>query len=235
VQADNRYESAMMQELYGKVKSGNIDSNIYVKAQERYKSMAGKLIIRGLTERFDYSVLDLQDAITDVKRRHNFTPDCIIVDYGDLLAGRDKKGYKSETEKQKAAFRDLKVLASRGYAIWTASQAQRPKEGAEVKEELLRARNIADCYEKVRVADFLGSLNQTLEERQEKVMRIYAELYRDNAADEAQAVHADFSKMTIEEVVGIGTPTPQPTATSAFGYGNLQEPVQSDYSDVVPF
>jgi hypothetical protein len=88
-------------------------------------------------------------------------------------------------------------LANRGYAVWSASQAQRPEKGAENDAHWLHARQIADCYEKVRVADFLGSLNITNEERIAKVMRLYAELYRDNEADKGWVVRCDFSTMTI--------------------------------------
>jgi hypothetical protein len=221
---ENRYDAAFMDEFYSKVKTGDVDDKKYTEAWRQYQILKGKLLIRGFTDRFDYSILDIEEALRDAKRRHNFQPDMLVVDYGDLLGGRDtKRGYKSETEKQKSAFRDLKVLSSRGYALWTASQAQRPKEGAEEKAEWLYSRSIADCYEKVRVADFLGSLNQTHAEREANTMRLFAELYRENEAGKKKAIEANFATMSMREVPGLVSPSwtegdDQEAESPALGY-----------------
>lgn len=195
-QVENRYDAAFMEEFYAKVKRGDVDAERYQRALRAYQQMKGLLVVQGFTEEWDYSVVDIHNALKSLKRGFNWEPDLLIVDYGDLLRGPEKH-YKSDYERQKAAFRGLKSLANRDYAVWTASQAERPKEKSEDVEHLLRARQIADCYEKVRVADFLGSLNQTNAEKRGNVMRLYAEMYRDNAADQSQVVQADLSRMLI--------------------------------------
>lgn len=197
-QVEDRYEAAWTGELYRTVRDGGLGSEAYRRAYQEYQMYRGKLYIKGFTEEWNYSVVDIHSTLKDLKRTHSWEPDLIIVDYGDLLNGRQNR-YNSEREKQKDAFRDLKSLANRGYAVWTASQAQRPEEGKETQAHWIWARNIADCYEKVRVADFLGSLNACVEERKDNVLRILAELYRDNQADVRFGVRCDLSRMMIRE------------------------------------
>jgi hypothetical protein len=194
-QVEDRYESGFTEELYRTIRTEGLTSAKYQEAYQSYQLMRGCLYIRGFTEEWNYTCADVHESIKDLKKMHGWVPDLVIVDYGDLLNGRGT--YANDRENQKAAFRDLKSLANRGYAVWSASQAQRPKEGAENNADWLYARQIADCYEKVRVADFLGSLNITNAERTAKVMRLYAELYRDNEADKGWVVSCDFAKMTI--------------------------------------
>jgi len=195
-QVVDRYEAGFTGELYRTIREHGLSSEAYRKAYEEYQYYGDRLYVRGFTDRWDYSVVDIHDALKELKRRHGWIPDLVIVDYGDLLTGRDKH-YQGETEKQKAAWRDLKSLANRGYAVWSAAQARRPEKGAEDRPHWLYSREIADCYEKVRVCDFLGSLNATNIEKSQRVMRLLAELYRDNAANVMRVVRADFDRMVI--------------------------------------
>jgi len=221
-QVEDRYETAWTGELYRSVRDGGLGSEAYRRAYQEYQMCRGKLYIKGFTEEWNYSVADIHTTLKDLKRTHNWAPDMIVVDYGDLLHGRQAR-YNSEREKQKDAFRDLKSLANRGYAVWTASQAQRPEEGQETKAHWLWSRSIADCYEKVRVADFLGSLNACLEEREANVLRVLAELYRDNQANVRFCVHCDLSRMTIREDPSVTSRTmPDLYSDQQFGVQRVQ-------------
>lgn len=217
-QVENRYDAAFMDEFYNKVKRGACDAEKFHAAQREYELLKGRLVICGFTDRWDYNVADIDEKLKLLRRSSGFVPKLVIVDYGDLLGGRERH-YRNEYEKQRAAFRDLKSLANKGYAVWTASQAQRPEKGAEEKPHELKARQISEAYEKVRVADFLGSLNQTLDEKKGCSMRLYAELYRDNAADQTLTVHADMAKMTIEQHANVRSiSAPDAPQTPALGY-----------------
>lgn len=223
-----RYDTIFAQEPYHLVRSSNISNETYQRMRYEYQMFTRRLILRGFTERWDYTVADVFEEIRELKRLYNWVPDLVIVDYVDLLRGRGK--FHTETEHQTAACRDLKSLANKGYAVWTASQPQRPKDDIEVKEEILMSRKIADAYAKIRVADYIGSLNQTKAERDAKQMRVFAELYRDNAAGRLIHVLADFSCMTIKdlrEATGAVLPTPV-HAPVQLGYvaGAGQKPVQ---------
>lgn len=197
-QVANRYDTIFAQESYHAVRAGGISSERFQALQYEYQMYSRKLVLRGFTERWDYTVQDISEEMRELKRLYGWEPDLIIVDYLDLLRGRG--AFRTETQHQTAASRDLKTLANRGYAVWTACQPQRPKVDPDLKEELLSSLNIADAYAKIRVADFIGSLNQTKEERDALQMRLWAELYRDNAAGQVIHVHANFDHMTISGI-----------------------------------
>jgi len=222
-QVATRYDASFSEELYRNIKYGDMDAQKYQLLQSEYKMLQRKMVVKPFLDRWDYSVVDIHQELKELEREHQWRPDLIIVDYGDLLTGRDVKGYPNETAKQRAAWRDLKSLANRGYVVWTASQAQRPNEDAEVKPHLIRARQVADCYDKVRVADFLGSLNQTVAEQQAKVMRVFAELYRDGAPPaQPLLVRADMSRMLIKAESGLTSPSIEALAQQ----GMARKPVQ---------
>ncbi|MBN2260700.1 MAG: hypothetical protein JW702_09150 [Clostridiales bacterium] len=194
----NRYDTIFAQLDYQLVKYGQMDETTFQRLHYEYRMYQRKLVIRAFTERWDYTIEDIYKELKELERLHNWKPDLLIIDYGDLLKGRGK--YSTETENQRAAFRDIKMLANRGYAIWTATQGQRPTKDLDTDATVLSSRNIADCYDKVRSGDFIGSINQTREERERKRARLYAELYRDNEAGSVIPIYADFKKMTMHSL-----------------------------------
>lgn len=202
---ENRYDSCFAEEMYNHVKRGDMDVQKFEAVRRQYEMMRDLLVVEGFTERWDYTVQDISNALKDLRINYGWVPDLIIIDYGDLLNGRHQP-YRDRLANEIDAFRDIKSLANRGYGIWTASQAQRPKEGTHQKTDLLMTRQIAGVYEKVRICDFLGTLNQNMEERRHKVMRLYAEIYRDNAAGLDLTVRSDLAVMRIEQVAGLVNP-----------------------------
>lgn len=214
---ENRYDTVFAKEAYNLVRTGRFNGDTYRRMEYDYQMYKRRLVVRGFTERWDYSVVDIHEELRELKRLYDWEPALIVVDYGDLLRARVKTD--SETESQRAAFRDLKSLANRGYALWTASQAQRPKNDIDSDPHVLYSRKIADCYDKVRVADFIGSINQTKEERAANQMRLFAELYRDNEAGKIISVKSDFSRMLITVVRDPGESVlPVPVPATALGY-----------------
>jgi len=216
-QVEARYDTVFAQESYQRVRSSDFSSReTFERMQFDYRMYSRKLVVRGFTDEWNYTCQNIWDEMKELKRLYNWKPELLVVDYGDLLRGRGE--FRSETEHQTAAFRDLKSLANRGYAVWTASQAQRPKKDVDMDEELLQSRKIADAYAKVRVADFLGTLNQTREERVNHQMRILAEMYRDNEAGRVILVKADFDKMTISAIRDGSGVLPSPVTNIPLGY-----------------
>lgn len=202
---ENRYDSSFAGEMYNRVKRGDMDVQKFEMVRRQYEMMRDLLVVEGFTDRWDYTVEDISNSLKDLRTNYGWVPDLVIIDYGDLLNGRHRP-YRDRLANETDAFRDIKSLANRGYAIWTASQAQRPKENAHQKSDLLMTRQIAGVYDKVRICDFLGTLNQTHEERRAGVMRLYAEMYRDNAADKDLTVKSDLAVMRIEQQAGLVNP-----------------------------
>jgi replicative DNA helicase len=211
-QVENRYDTCWMEEFYAKVKRNDVDLETYEKTRRDFAMMRGLMVVEGFTDQWDYNAGHIESALQDLWQTRAWKPDLIVVDYGDLLNAR--RATRGDYENQRLAFRDLKSLANRGYAVWTASAAQRPKEGDDVREHLIKSRMIADCYDKVRVADYLGSLNQTLDERRAGVMRLHAEMYRDNAAEQTLVVKADPAKMRIKQDPTVVSPSSPTTPTT---------------------
>jgi replicative DNA helicase len=199
---EDRYDTLLSGEQYATVRKSDMTPERYASTFAQYRRLKGLCVVQDYTASWDCNVTHIQADLQDLERNHGWKPDLIIVDYLDLLKGR-KPNYKSETESQKDAAQDLKKLANQGCAVWTASQVQRPRdaEDAQNAQGILYSSQIADCYAKVRIADFVGSINQTAQERAQKVMRLYAELYRDGPANLLMHVNADFATMTF----GVGT------------------------------
>ena len=235
---ENRYDSGLTGELYSNIKVGEMNARAYQLAMQEYEWMRGMLVVRGFVDQWDVNVLHIDEELKDLKRSRGFVPKGIIIDYADLMTGREKRFYKNKTESQSAAYRDVKRLAGHGpgYAIWTASQAQRPKKEDQDKAQLLTSSNVADAYEKVRACDFWGSLNQTSAEKSEalvkelghQVARVYAEMYRDNAANQMVVMAYDPERMRIWPRTGLQSPS-DPGATSepslTGGNGNGRPPM----------
>jgi hypothetical protein len=213
---ENRYDASFMDEFYNRVKRGDIDSQKYEAARRQYELMRTLLVVEGFTDRWDYTIQDIDHALRELRVAHGWVPDLIIIDYGDLLNGR-RTNYRSRLESETDAFRDIKSLANRGYALWTASQAQRPEKGAEQKADLLQTRQIAGVYDKIRICDFLGTLNQSIAEKQSGLMRLYAEMYRDNAAGQDLLVAANMAKMIIKQQDGLVAPDIEGIKDSGLG------------------
>lgn len=226
----DRYDTIFTAEAYSAVKRGDIDAAKYARAVQELAALKRCMVVRDFTDGWDANATHLDDELKTLRQVYGWEPDLIVVDYVDLLRGRGRD-YASATAEQKDAAQDLKTLANRGYAVWTASQVQRPKSpDFETVPHLLYSRDIADAYAKVRIADFIGSINQTLQEREQQTMRLFAELYRDGEAHRVIEVRTDFSHMTITGRPGdrgqpVSTPAPDASVSKEvpFGYGNLRQ------------
>ena len=172
---EDRYDSWFSQELYFNVRKGDINPALFKEMQAEYAQLRKLMVIRTLNE-WDVNILHIDAELKELKAMgHNAK--FIIVDYADLMRSRNQAG--SETEHQTNAMKDLKRLANRGLCIWSGCQGQRPKEGSDEKEWILKSHKIADAYAKIRIADGYGSVNNTREERERQVSRYFFEDWRD--------------------------------------------------------
>ena len=199
-QTENRYDTRFSEELYSTIKRGAIDAGAYGRLQAEYEALTRLLVVRAFTQHWEYTALNIEQEIKEL-RSYGWKPDIVIVDYGDLLRSRGKAD--SELAHQKAGFQDLHRIAEREeVALWTASQAQRPKGTSDEMEHLIKARDIADAYAKIRLCDFIGSINQTNQERQDHRIRLFANEYRDNEAFATIPCYSNFSRMIFAAPLG---------------------------------
>lgn len=150
------------------------------------------LFVVPFNKHWEYTTTDIETKCKELDRR-GFTPSLCVIDYADLLQPREK--VRDERLNQRSVYRELKRLAlMRKMAVWTASQAQRPKDMPS-KEGILRGADISETFEKVRIADFLCSLNQTPREKEMGIMRLHADIYRNSPADKTVRLITDFERM----------------------------------------
>lgn len=212
---EDRYESRFADTMYKQVKTGDISGAAMAAMQREYRRMKELLVLRGFGDReaWQASYQDLLAEIRELRTSHGWVPDLIIVDYGDLMGAPGDNEYA----KQKVAFRQLKALSERiehrghrGYAVCSPSQAQRPRDGADEREHVLRPRDIADCYEKVRVADAIISLNRTNQEKEDNLARVHLGKYRDAEDGLTVRVETDYGRGAFS-TLKVGTAPPPKT------------------------
>ena len=201
----NRYDTFFAREAYHKVKFGTLDNAAHQRARHEYDQLKEKIVVIPLLEEWDYTILHIEAELRHLKRTRGWVPDLIIIDYGDLVSGRQRP-YQAPWMSERDAFRDMKLLANRGFAVWSASQARRPDtKNFDVSAQCIKTSQIAGGIEKVRVADFIGSINATVEEKTQGLARLWAEMYRDNAAGKEIQVMTDINQMRF---VGIDAKQP---------------------------
>jgi replicative DNA helicase len=203
-QISNRYDAYFSDNLYKKVKAGEIDPQSFRVMQDEYRRLRNLLVIRTMND-WDVNVLMVKAEIEEL-RAHGFKPEMLIVDYVDLLRSRYR--VESETQHQVAASRDLKRFINQtGMKCWTAWQAQRPKPNAHTKQHVLSSGNVADAYAKVRIVDSYGSLNATDDEMKAGEMRVFWEGHRDAPVNKTWLIANDLSRMKM--ITNIITDDPQ--------------------------
>jgi len=187
-----RYESRLTGIPYSRLEKDEISHEESDRIGDIRRKYAGRLEMIPMNKHWNYTVLDVESKLKELQRAGKM-PDLVVVDYGDLL--KSSTPMKEKRHEQTEVFRDLKRLAVMyKVAIWTASQAKRPENEPE-KEYLLRAKDIAENFEKVRIADLICTLNQTPKERGEGVLRLHVDVYRSNDHDRTIRMICDFSRM----------------------------------------
>lgn len=202
-----RYQARLSMIDYNKLESDSITKEEAWRLKRISEKHKDNLMLIPFNQHWNYTVMDVEAKIRELERQGN-KPDLVIIDYADLLRHHEKS--KEKRFEQTEVYRDLKRVAMmRNVAIWTASQARRPEEGPE-KEYLLRAKDISESYEKVRIADFIATLNQTPKEKEYGIVRLHADIYRSNDTDKTIKLVTDFGKsMLYSPKYGIIESTPE--------------------------
>lgn len=191
-QALNRYLTRLSGIPYDRIVKDeltNEEARKIEKILERYKD---HLDLIPFNQHWGYTVLDVEAKLKELKAAGR-DPDLIVLDYADLLKANTTQ--KEKRHEQTEVYRDLKRLAVMyKKPIWTASQATRPKDEPE-NEYLLRAKDISESYEKVRIADLVVTLNQTPREKENGLLRLHLDIYRSNDFDVTLKLITNYEKM----------------------------------------
>jgi replicative DNA helicase len=187
-----RYLSRLSNIPYYRLEKDEISTEEAKYIDRLMKRYISRLDLIPFNQRWNYTVVDIESKLKELEHAGR-KPDLVVIDYADLLKSATQQ--KEIRHEQTAVYRDLKTLAvMKQYAIWTASQAQRPSKDAD-ETYLLRAKDISESYEKVRIADLVATLNQTPEERKNGILRFHLDIYRSNDTDNTIRLLTDFERM----------------------------------------
>lgn len=205
-----RYDALFANAHYKQVRTGNLTAEQVGRLYEEYSRMRRLLVIRAMTDDWNVTMMDIRSEVKELAA-HGFKPKLMCLDYVDLVRSR-APSVDSELQHQLDGSRDLQRFAEQeDMAVWTAWQAQRPKNPAanETKHTLTTA-SIADCYAKSRIVTAYGSLNATDEEMRTGQMRIFWEAHRDSEIRKTWLVTNDLSRSRMVETAEtlVESPTP---------------------------
>ena len=140
------------------------------------------------------NVNQLRSYLVQLRLHRDFVPDLLIVDYLELL--RPNRQIDAEYQAQQRISEELRGLGVEQNAlVWTATQTNR--QGRRVN--IITDAELGDSYGKIRTADWAISLNQTQEEYDEGVMRVYVLKARDSKQHYLVNVTIDYSTLRMKE------------------------------------
>jgi replicative DNA helicase len=162
------------------------------KIYDEIKEIPGKLIVKEYPTR-SANIQTIKNHVEKLKRR-DFTPDMIIVDYGDLIrpenGGKDEKRHQLET-----IYEELRGLAQICECpLWTASQTNRSGLNAEV----ITMESISEAFNKCFVADFIFTVSRTVEDKNNNTGRIFIAKNRNGPDGLVYPLFMDTSSVCIK-------------------------------------
>ena len=162
------------------------------KIYEEIQEIEGRLVIKEYPTR-SASVQTLKNHLEKMKLR-GFSPDLIIVDYGDLLRPissiKDEKRHQLET-----IYEELRGIAQINECpVWTASQTNRSGLNAEV----ITMEAISEAFNKCFVADFIFTVSRTIEDKNTNSGRIFIAKNRNGPDGLVYPIFMDTSNVRIK-------------------------------------
>lgn len=213
-QVMDRYDAAWTGTLYKDMKRANIPDEKFKALQKVVRKVGKGEIHVFCKQKFGaFTVPEIRNIVWEVIRKYGVV-DKIIVDYLELIEPGDGIIYRASEERQRQtklsrAFKDLAVETDS--ALDTATQAT--VEAPETKENpdyVMTEWNLSEDKGKIRAFDNFISMNQTRDEKQEGIIRLYGGKFRENQSGQiikiATALHrARFYDRikTINELYGM--------------------------------
>jgi hypothetical protein len=162
------------------------------KIYDEVSQITGRLIVKEYPTR-SASIQTIKNHVEKLKRR-DFTPDVIIVDYGDLIkpenARKDEKRHQLET-----IYEELRGLAQICECpLWTASQTNRSGLNAEV----ITMESISEAFNKCFVADLIFTVSRTVEDKNTNTGRIFVAKNRNGPDGLVYPIFMDTSNVKIK-------------------------------------
>lgn len=140
------------------------------------------------------SVNSIRSLLVQLKNYDNFVPQVLIVDYLELM--RSTRDIQHEYQAQQRIAEELRGLAmEQGMLVWTATQTNRQGRMKNIITDV----ELGDSYGKIRPCDFSMSLNQTEEEFDGGVMRVYIMKSRNGVPRFTVPARVDYNLLRMSE------------------------------------
>ena len=141
------------------------------------------------------SVNTLRSHIRKLREQMKFTPDVIIVDYGDIMRSVSK--FNNRYEEQGSIFMELRGLAQElDVPILTATQTNR----GSMDKDIITAADLGDSFDKARIMDAIFALIQKPEDKEDGRLRIYEMKNRNGASGKMYGYELEYSKAQLKEI-----------------------------------
>ena len=149
----------------------------------------------------EISVDDLNNLIDEIKKRENWVPDVLIVDYLELMVSRRSSDNDNDYTRGKAVATQLRgICMIQKTCGFTATQTNRS--GNDDGEALIGVDKIAESYGKTMPMDYLVSINQSKEELESTPprARLYIAKNRNGRKFVTIPVTINYNNMSMKEV-----------------------------------
>lgn len=193
----NRYDSAWTGTLYQDMKVGNISSNKLDATKMVIKKLRRNDIIVSTEETFNAKTIPaIRKELREMEKKYGKIH-VILIDYMELSEPGDGHNYSPGEERfrQSKLAKAMKMLAMEFNAVvHTATQTSNvPDELKKDKDFVISRAYLNEDKGKIRPFDACITMNQTPDERDNGIMRLYTEKLREHKAGDVIYICNDFS------------------------------------------
>lgn len=183
-QVMDRYDAAWSGLMYNDIKIGNITDAKYKALLKIAKKLPGEIWVEARDRFGAWSMSEIRSSLIEMLKSYRKI-DCVIIDYLDLIDPGDGKVYRANEERfrQQATARLMKDIAVEfDVSVVTVTQASAiPPESREDPDFVLTRFNIAEDKGKIRPFDNFMTINQTRDEKRNRVARIFIDKLREHS------------------------------------------------------
>lgn len=189
-QVTKRYDQRLLSKDFDYMSQNS--NKVLTALKNMQKINKGNLIVKRFQAR-TCTINTIRAHLTRLAIQKNFRPDLIVIDYGDLV--QPTRHYSDKRFELESVYLDMRDLGIEyGCPVWTASQANRDS----MNKKIVTMADLAEAFNKANIADFMLALCQTVEEKEDNVMRFYVAKQRDGMASITLDGDIDYPTSTIK-------------------------------------
>ena len=196
-QCMNRYDAAWTGTLYHDMKSGLMTEGKFKACQKIVEKLSRSDIYVEAFEKFgSRSLVDIRSSMTELNKNFGHIP-VAILDYLELIEVGDgmKYGPNDERHRQRKIAKGIKELAMEFNCVFhTATQASSISKIERDQEDFYLTRyHLSEDKGKIQPFDIFLTINQSAEEKENQIMRLYADKFREYGSGQIFYIANNFS------------------------------------------